>query len=116
MISQQLLDRLQRSQPPVPARALEIAKQILDAEFDKAFEGPASLTDELIPIYANHFSRDDVQGLLAFYSSDLGKKTVASIPAIVQEGAIAGQRWAEKQMPRILGVLEERLRAEGFIP
>ena len=114
-MSGQILDGLRKSQPSIPDRALELAKQVLDSEFAMAFEGPGNLTEQMVSIYATHFTPDDVQGLLMFYSSDLGKKTVASMPAIFRDSAAAGQQWAEREMPRIVGVLQTRLRTEGFI-
>jgi hypothetical protein len=99
LISGQILDSLKKSQPSIPARAWELARQVLDSEFAKAFEGPDGLTEQMIPVYAAHFTREDIGGLLAFYTSDLGKKAIVSMPAILQEGAAAGQRWAETQLP-----------------
>ena len=116
LISGQLLDGLKKAQPSIPDRVLELAKQVLDTEFAKSFEGPGGLTEQMVSIYATHFTREDVRGLLAFYSSDLGRKTVASMPAIFQEGALVGQRWAEQQAPRIVKALQDRLQAEGFTP
>ena len=116
LISGQLLEGLRKSQPSIPARAWELAKQVLDSEFAKAFEGPDGLTEQMISIYAAHFTREDIGGLMAFYSSDLGKKAIVSMPAIFQESAAVGQRWAETQLPRVTEILQKRLRAEGFIP
>jgi hypothetical protein len=115
LILGQILDGLKKSQPPIPDRAVALAKEVLDSEFAKAFAGPDNLTDQMVLIYARHFTQEDVHGLLAFYSSDLGKKTIASMPAVLQEAVAAGQQWAEKQMPRIVTILQTRLRAEGFI-
>ncbi len=115
LISAQLLEGLRKAQPAIPDRALVVAKEVFDSEFAKAFTGPDNLTDQIILIYAKHFTHDDVRGLLAFYSSDLGKKTIAALPSVFQEGAAAGQQWAERQTPRIAAILEARLRAEGFI-
>lgn len=115
LVSGQVLEGFKKSQPSIPDRALALAREVLDSEFAKAFVGPDNLIDQMVVIYARHFNHEDVRGLLAFYSSDLGKKTIASMPAVFQEGAAAGQQWAEKQMPRIATILETRLRAEGFI-
>ena len=106
---------LAQSQPAVPDRALELAKQVLDAEFAKTFVGPDSLTQQIVAIYAKYCTHEDVLGRLAFYSTDLGRKVIRFLPVLLQEGAAAGQQWAEKQMPQIAAALESRLRAEGFI-
>jgi len=116
LVTGQILASMKRAQPQIPDRALEVAKQVLDAEFARAFAEPNGLTQQLVLIYAKHFTDDDVRGLLNFYSSDLGKKTIAMMPVVFQESAAAGQQWTERQMPAIRAVLESRLRAEGLIP
>ena len=54
--------------------------------------------------------------MLAFYQTDLGKKTIAAMPSIIREGAAVGEQWAEANMPRVLEVLETRLKSEGLLP
>ena len=115
VISGQILDALRKKKPDIPERAIEIAKDVLDSEFAKAFEGPDGLNAQVASIYRKHFSADDVKGLLAFYNTDLGKKTIAVMPLVIQEAAVAGQAWAEKHMPRITETLQARLRQEGLI-
>jgi uncharacterized protein len=115
IISGQIINGLKTSQPSVPDRALDLAKSVLDSEFAKAFSAPDGLTQQIIAIYAKNFTQDDVRGLLAFYRTDLGRKTIRMMPVVMQEGAAAGQQWAEREMPRIAAVLQQRLRAEGLI-
>src|SRR5688500_17946642 len=90
--SEQLLSGLRKSQPVIPDRALALARQVLDAEFAKAFVGPDGLTEQMVSIYAKHFTHDDIRGLLAFYSTNLGKKTIALMPIVFQESAAAAQQ------------------------
>jgi hypothetical protein len=54
--------------------------------------------------------------VLAFYQTNLGKKTIAAMPSIAREGAAIGQEWAEANMPRVLEVLETRLKSEDLLP
>ena len=115
LMTSQMLEGLKKSDPSIPDRALELAKQVFDAEFAKAFNGPDSIVEELVVIYAKHFTHEEVRGLLTFYSSDLGGKVIVSMPAVVQQSAAAGQQWASRQTPRVMTILENRLRAEGFI-
>lgn len=99
----------------MPARAAEITREVLNVEFGRMFEGEDSVMPQLVDIYANHLTRDDVRQLLDFYGSDVGKKLVQTLPAVMKESAGAGQAWAQKHMPRIMGTLQARLRAEGLI-
>jgi uncharacterized protein len=114
-VSGQMIDGLKQSQPSIPDRAVAIVKQVLEEEFAKAFDAPDGLREQLVVIYAKHFTHEDVRGLLMFYSSDLGKKVMATLPMIFQESAAAGQQWAQAQTPRIASVIQTRLRAEGFV-
>jgi len=115
LFTRQLVEGVKRSQPSMPDRELEIVKEVLDSELAKIYAGPESIIEEYITIYMKHFTHDEVRGLLAFYSTDLGKKLVVSTPLMVQEGATLAQKWVEKQTPRFTSLLEARLRAEGFI-
>jgi hypothetical protein len=115
LISGQIVAGLKKSHPEVPDRAVEVVQQVFDAEFSQIWVGPESLTEQLIPLYARHFTHDDVQAMLAFYDSPLGKKIIQVMPVLVQESFGIGQQWAEKQMPRITAVIESRLRADGLI-
>lgn len=115
MISGQFLDSIRKMNPDVPPRAIEVAKELLNAEFTKAFESPDGLTPEIVDIYAKHFTHEEVLGLIAFYETELGRKSVATLPQLMQESGEAGQKWAQQHVPRILAAVQERLRAEGLI-
>ena len=46
---------------------------------------PGQVSDALIPIYASHFSLDDIKGLTDFYESPLGQRVLQSLPQVSQE-------------------------------
>jgi hypothetical protein len=68
-----------------------------------------------VDIYARRFTHDEIRGLLAFYSTDLGKKVVMTLPGVVPESAAVGEAWATVRMPTVTVTLRERLRADGFV-
>jgi TPR repeat protein len=113
IILTQLVDEAKKSQPNMPAGALEVMKQVIESEFAAATKGP--LMEQTVAAYARYFTPDEVRGLLAFYNSELGKRTVAVMPAMTQELAASGQRWVEAELPRIRAGIAFRLRKEaGF--
>jgi len=114
-LTAQILDGMKKSQPSVPDRALTIAREVLDTEFAKAFSGPQSMMPEIAAAYAKRFTQDDIRAMVAFYESPVGKKMIQVMPALVRDSMMIGQRWAQTEMPRITSLLQERLRAEGFI-
>ena len=73
---------------------------------------PGELVDLCVPIYDRHFSHEDIRGLLAFYSSPLGKKTIRELPGVMQESMAAGQEWGKKVAERVI----RELREAGYSP
>lgn len=53
------------------------------------------LTNLLVPIYEQHFSEKDIDELIYFYKSDVGKKLVEKLPVITRESQEAGRIWGE---------------------
>jgi len=115
MVISQIFTGMKQSQPQMPDRAMELIQETVTTELKKAFEGPDSLVQQMIPIYAKYFTRDDVRELLAFYESPLGRKMVQNMPLLLQDSAMVGGQWAQREMPRIGALVDARLRAEGLI-
>jgi uncharacterized protein len=114
-VGNQLIDTMRRQQPQMPPRIGEIIKEVLGAEFTRAFTDPM-VHGALVRIYAAHFSRTEISALLDFYSTELGRKLIVVTPQLAEEAAAAGQQWATANMPRILGIVQQRLRDEKLIP
>jgi hypothetical protein len=55
-------------------------------------KSPATEVDsEEIPIYAQHFSLEDLQGMIQFYESPLGQRVMKALPQVLQETQQKGQ-------------------------
>lgn len=67
-------------------------------EFEKEFSSTSidELTDLLAPVYEKHMTLADLQELIKFYETPLGKKYAKSIPLITQESMQVGQEWGMK--------------------
>ena len=57
-------------------------------------------TDEfvslIIPIYDKYLTTEDIDGLIQFYQSPLGKRALKVLPQIVQEAQAAGFQWGQR--------------------
>lgn len=62
----------------------------------------SAVTDAMVPIYARAFSMEDIQGLVQFYESPLGRRVVKALPDVMQESQNAG---AEIDRKAAIGVL-----------
>jgi hypothetical protein len=114
-VSDAFLNGFKQTQQVIPPRVIEVVREVLNTEFEQAFNG-GEMKDRQTALYAKYFTHDDVKGLLTFYQTDLGRKAIAAMPNLAREGAAIGEQWARANMPRVLGVLETRLKAEGLIP
>ena len=56
--------------------------------------------DAMIPVYQKHFTKGDINALLAFYSSPTGQKLLREMPAITSEAL-------ESMMPILRNHIEE---------
>ena len=94
VVAAQLLDQLKRTKPDTPERASVIVREQLATEFTRMLDGSGSIHDELVLIYAKHFTRDELTKLIDFYKTPLGRKALTEMPAISQESAAAAVRWS----------------------
>jgi hypothetical protein len=73
--------------------------------FSKKFNAsaPASgVTDTMIPFYARAFSLEDIEGLVKFYESPLGQRTLKTLPQVQQQ---SGQAAVQSEQQAAMTVL-----------
>jgi uncharacterized protein len=51
---------------------------------------PSAVIDAMIPVYAKHFTMEEIQQLVKFYESPLGQRVVKVMPEVVQQSQAAG--------------------------
>jgi hypothetical protein len=115
MISQQMLQAMKAQHPEVSAKTFEVVQEVAEKEFEGAFEGPNGLQLRLIPLYAKYFTADDVKGLIAFYQSPLGQKSLSVTPALMKDAMTLGQQWAAEAAPRVQEAVKKRLAEDGVV-
>lgn len=54
----------------------------------------SELQDQIVRVYAEHFTADEVRGINAFFRSAVGRKYIAEMPAMLQDAMSIGQIWA----------------------
>jgi hypothetical protein len=92
-------------------KAIPKAPDVFWEEFLKEVSAD-ELINMSIPIYQKYYSEDDIQAIVAFYDSPVGKRMVTNQPAVVQEAMQIGQLWGRKIGERAL----ERAKQQNFIP
>ncbi|QXV66130.1 DUF2059 domain-containing protein [Mucilaginibacter achroorhodeus] len=65
-----------------------------------------TLRDQMAAAYAKEFTAAELKGLIAFYSTDLGKKLLAKQPALVSKGAEIGQQMVQSHQVELQQMME----------
>ncbi len=79
-------------------------------EFEKEFSATSmdDLVSLLAPIYEKHMTEADLNEVIKFYSSPVGKKMAEKTPLISQESMTAGQAWGMKIGERVQAKMKEK--------
>jgi uncharacterized protein len=67
------------------------------------------LLDSMIPVYQKHFTKGDIDSLVAFYATPTGKKMVAELPAITQEAMQASSGVMRKFMDQAMQQMQDQI-------
>jgi uncharacterized protein len=65
----------------------------------------------MVPIYAHHFSHEEINQLITFYESPVGRKLIESLPAMNAEAQDATTQWTRQ----LTQDLVKELRAKRYI-
>ena len=66
-----------------------------------------TLNDRLAPVYARHLTREDVQGVVAFYESPAGRRYLAAYPQIFAESMQVAGQWSQEVYQRVERRIEQ---------
>jgi hypothetical protein len=91
-----ILKSIELALPAQRAQNPTINPEFWDRFTAKARADVRVLVDSLAPIYARRFSKAELEQLVAFYESPVGRHIVAEQGAIAQEGQELGVRWGTR--------------------
>jgi hypothetical protein len=77
------------------------------ASYQKKFDVD-QVTDQLVGVYDQHFSEDEIKGLLQFYGSPLGQKVAAEMPKISREIQAATRSASNKAAKEALAEMKQQ--------
>jgi hypothetical protein len=98
--------------PAQRANMPQVPAAFWDAFLAHARRDMPQLVDSLVPVYAAHFTRAELDQLVRFYESPIGRRLSEVQPLITQESMQAGQRWGA----RIGGEVGDSIARAGAKP
>ena len=96
----QVRERLSKSFEPATKEAMTIVQdpKLIDEVMENSY-----------PIYASHFTLDEIRQLTAFYKSPIGAKSIKVMPQVMNESMRSGMATIQ---PRISAIMERTLKKE----
>ena len=67
------------------------------------------LIQAMIPVYQRHFTKGDIDAVVAFYSSPAGQKFLKEMPAITQESMQASMGIAQKMVAKMQQQIQDQI-------
>ena len=92
---------LAEAHPGVP---MEIWRELVDSMDDSEF------VNLMVEVHKRHYTREEVRALLAFYQSEVGKRVVAKMPAIIADSQRVGVEWGQRIAEKFI----EEVRKRGY--
>ena len=93
--------QMQVQQNPASAQFQPQMKAILNK-----YMSWASLKDDMAAAYMSEFTEPELNDLVNFYQTPLGKKTVEKLPALMQKGATMGQKRVQEHLPELQAAIQ----------
>jgi hypothetical protein len=107
----QMIQLVMRSGNKQQADAAKIVDEVLMPDFTAQ---AGELSQDIIDVWASNFTVADLKGLEAFYNTPLGKKLIATLPAVTQQGMAAGQAWGQRVYKAAIQKHKDDLIARGL--
>lgn len=107
---------IQLKYPQVTKNTLNKINNEISRIFIEKANAKGGLVDIIVPIYAKHYSHDEIKELITFYKTDLGKKTIDIMPLIMTESMAAGQKWGQGLGPEISLAVQKILADDNVAP
>ena len=98
---------------PLMKRSSKQVPESVWAEIEKEYASDMSLgklVDMIVPIYNRHFTEEEINELIKFYESPIGKKMASVTPQIATEAMQVGMQWGSDILRRI----QQRLKEKGY--
>lgn len=102
---------IQEKAPAATPEQKQQIRQMVNEEMEHAL-GPSAIREMMeatVPVYQRHLSKSDLEAMMAFYSSPVGKKVLREQPAMMQESMKAAAGIQERIARGVFLKIDERM-------
>ncbi|MBT5414707.1 MAG: DUF2059 domain-containing protein [Rhodospirillaceae bacterium] len=102
---------LKQTNPQLPEKANGIVQAVVE---ETAEARMGDLNGQIARLYATSFTLEELQSLVAWYGSGIGKKALQVLPIIAQQSIELGKQWAGTVGQDAANEAVKKLEAEGY--
>lgn len=95
-LTDQAIQVMEQQMPAQRAANPRIPGEFWDRFLEQARARRGELEDGYVKVYDRNFTTAEVQGMIAFYESPIGKRFLEIQPTLVREGMVMGQEWGSR--------------------
>ncbi len=110
----QLANRIKKARPNIPADTVDEIASEVNRTFSEVLAAEGGLVDALSALYAKYYSEEEINALITFYETPLGKKMATVAPRFYQEASVIGQRFTRGLTPLLAERIKAILKQKGF--
>jgi hypothetical protein len=107
----QMIQMVMRTSSKPQDESTKIVDEVLLPDFTSQ---TAELNAQIVDVWASSFSTDELKGLLTFYNTPLGKKLIATLPAVTQQSMANSQAWGQRVYQAAIQKHADELRVRGL--
>ena len=113
-MSKHITETVKAVRPDLPDRFFKIVDEEVSRVIHEQMVAKGGFLDLTASIYGKYFTHKDIKGLLAFYQTELGIKTIRVLPHVMKESWTAAQLWGQALRPLVVEKVRKRLNEEGI--
>jgi hypothetical protein len=113
-MSKHFTETVKAVRPDLPDRFYKIIDEEVSRVINEQMVAKGGFLDLTASIYGKYFTHKDIKGLIAFYQTELGIKTIRVLPQVMQESWTAAQLWGQALRPLVVEKVRKRLNEEGI--
>ena len=113
-MAEEVIAAMRKTNPALPPRADTVVSTVVEA-YVREQAAHDTVINFLVPIYSKYLTKSDVEQLIRFYRTPIGRKFARVTPALSFETTKAGQQWAESIAPGLQAKLLEALKKDELI-
>lgn len=111
--AQQLISVLEANGLTMTADVQDMIREEVDIFILEQLDNEV-LQQKMYRVYARYFTLEELQGLIAFNKTDIGRKANKVMPILMRESMSAAQDWSVEIGPELSARVKERLDREGI--